>query len=297
MQKSGSEGLKPSNKFTKNTNIKLRGLGASAVKSRLIEDEAEWKSAGGDVSYRDRVLPPAQKRISREQLDKQLINKASRSTSQYLYRISDGDTNGSFTTLARCCLRVIAENIHEKAIQDSLANRIMNFRHVDNLCRRVKKRFNGSVMPFSIWETLLAIDADAIPIKMKTYTGLVLDDVDELVSLNSIHNATLVDLSNTAFQKADMYKIRMYFSNSLVALRLDHLTLMDDDTITILSRDVGSDEGKAFAKLEVLTMRDCKLVTDRSAPRLARFTALKMLGTPCIVQIYWMIASSLFLDP
>lgn len=281
MQKSNIAG----NAYTKNTSVKLRGLGIPALKSRLDagqDDATGWKSAGGDVSYRDAVLPPAQKRITREQLDRQLISTAPRSENKYLRKISNGDEDGSFTTLARCCLRVIAENIGEKVIQDSLANptRIMHPRHVENLCRRVTKRFHGREIPFSVWQVLLSVDADAIPADMKTYTGLAFDDTDELTSYNSVHNTTLLDLSNTAFQKADIYKIRMFFSNSLVALRLDHLTLLDNDTITALSRDVGAEEGQAFAKLEVLTLKGCKLITDKSAPKFARFTGLKLLGMP-----------------
>lgn len=256
-----------------------RGVGIPALKSRLDEPaQAQWKSGGGNVLYKDQILPPAHKRITREQLDKQLIADAPRQDSLSLRKISHGDGKDGLTTLARCCLRIIADNIEQKKIQDALGTRIMNHRHIKNLCKRVRKRFHGRELPFSVWEALLAIDADAVPSEMKAYTGLVFDDSDELSTLNSVHNTTLLDLSNTAFQALDIYKVRIYFSNSLVALRMDHLASMDDDAITVLSRNVGQEDGKAFARLEVLTLRGCKLVTDRSAPKLARFTALKMLG-------------------
>lgn len=279
MQKSTDAAL--SNKYTRDAAIKMRGLGLAAPKTRLDggDDVASsgttgWKSGGGDVSYRDAVLPPAQKRISREQLDKQLITSVTKSQDRYLRNISDE----GLTTLERSCLRVVAQNVGEKVMQDSLLSTRLPLRFAENLCRRVKKQFKGRDIPFSVWQLLQSLDPDAIPPTMRTYTGLVFDDVDELNRLNTTYNTTLLDLSNTAFQKTDIYRIRMSFSNSLVALRLDHLTHLDDDTITALSRDVGAEEGKAFGKLEVLTLRGCKSITDKSAPKFARFTALKMLG-------------------
>ena len=87
---------------------------------------------------------------------------------------------------------------------------------------------------------------------------------------------TLLDLSNTAFQKTDMYKIRVSLSGTLVALRLDNLTHLDDDSMTDLARGAG--DGDVFIGLEILSLKGCNRITDRSAARFARYPALKMLG-------------------
>jgi hypothetical protein len=268
MQKT-STGVKPGDKFAPNGSAsnKLRGLGASAVKSRLLEDTTQqqqgvtatgWKNAGGDVSYRDAVLPIAQRRITRQHRDKKLIDNVVTPDHTYLRKV---------VPLSRCCLRLITENIGSEIIQEQLAYRLLPEDSFESLCSRVRKAFKGQELPLSVWKTLAAC-ANELPSAFKTYTGIVFDDLDELKDMNTFNNITLLDLSNTAFQATDIYKIRMYFSNSLVALRLDHVVSIQDDTITALARDVGTQEGLLcqardlnFERLQTHHRQECSQIS------------------------------------
>lgn len=306
---SRKEGYAKGNKFANKDGVfKLRGLGAPALKSKLdgngnkqgagAGSGSSWTIGDGDVSYRDAVLPPAQKRISRETRDAQLLAEIvkvrSSSSSLFLRKISSGDssTPSSLTTLQRCCLRVIMENIDQRELQERLADAFetgyIHQRYLSSLLRRLLRASQDRELPFVLWQQLIHLQQNHATSSSSsfssssrvglTYEGLVLDDTEELRNYNTPDHTALVDLHNTAFQASEIYKIRLTFSQNLTALKLDYLIRLTDDDITTLVRDAGSNTNQAFGRLEILTLRMCSLVTDKSAPKIAKLPALKLLG-------------------
>lgn len=244
--------------------------------SRLSHGSANtWEHSSGDVAFKDAVLPMIQRRISRETVDNQLVQAAKRPW--------DGRVN-KVASLQKLAMRVLAENAHRSDVLDGLSEGLLSGRLLGQLFRRLQHVYAGS-MPYFMWERLAHTYADT-PRTLKTYTDVVFDDADTLRHLHtfkasfaftpSCEIVTYLNVSCTAFTKADVHKVKHLLSSSLVALRLDLLPVIDDDALADLSRDC--EDGQEFAKLQILSLRGCTKVTDKSASRFAKFHRLKLIG-------------------
>lgn len=248
---------------------------------------SSWQLSG-DLAVKDAVLPPAPRRITRDQLDRQTCDRFrnAATTSQNLSKIcSAGSPPGSLSTLTRSCLRVVSQNITDNRILDKLAEGDTAQTILDIVVARLRRDY-GQELPFSAWKRLVQT-YDTLPLAFKAYKGIVFDDESHLRNLHlfdapfsftpSFNIVTVLDLSDTAFTKENMWRIRANLCSSLVALRLNDIVLLDDDSITALTRDAG-DQG-VFQKLEILSLRGCFRLTDKCAAKFAGFPSLQLLGT------------------
>ena len=252
---------------------------------------AQWQMTGGDIAVRDAVIAPGPRRTARNTLDRQLIRaQAARARDGFpihVAKVSSGDSSRSgLTGLQKACIRALCANVGDDGVLDLLAEGRMPERFLLPFVAQLQRAFGADGLPFRVWKRLVQT-YDTLPARVKTYRGVVLDDTDQLQRLHlfdasfsfapPVTVVTLLDLSNTAFDRMDAYKIKVALSRTLVALRLDRLRTFDDDGIADLARGASDGEG-AFPNLEILTLRGCNLVTDRSAAKLIGFPALKMLG-------------------
>ena len=231
-----------------------------------------------DVAFKDAILAPAPRRITRTKLDLQVAQRyATRNTPEYLAKVSNGSDGRSLTGLQRACMRVLTANITNIAILKQLEHIVLPLNMLDPLLKRLAAC--GEELPFATWRAL--VQADALP--GSTYRGLVLDDVAELHSLRAdtmaLPVASLLDLSETTFQR-DFHNIRVSLGSSLCALRLDGLKHIDDDCMADLARTAEQ------SQLEIMSLKGCNRITDRSSTKLSQFSTLRMLGAYA-VSAYW----------
>lgn len=235
-----------------------------------------WAHSAGDVAFRDAILPSAPRRITRETLDGQIV--ATAETPWSSVRVN------SVASLQTLSLRAVAENVHHPAVLEGISEGVLPAKLLERLGKLLHKVYNG-VLPFHIWKRLAQTFSD-LPEALKLYTDVVLDDKDVLRGISgfdasfsftpSCEILTLLDLSGTALTKQDLASIRPLTSDTLVALRLDALPIVNDDAIQDLARVAL--HGETFPNLRFLSVRRCVGVTDRSAPHLARFHRLQCLG-------------------
>lgn len=234
---------------------------------------SNWLCAA-DVAFKDTILPSAasKHRITRAQLDVQLAARcAAANAAQPLRKLSTGDRPGSQTALQKACMRVLAANITDATVLRPLQELLLPPNLLDRLLVRVSASSFEPDLPFATWIALVKSEA----LVGTMYRGLVLDDAE----LRALHSAAvnppiaiLIDLSDTAFVR-DFHVLRAATGISLAALRLDGLKHVDDDSIADLARTAKE------SQLELLSLRDCIRITDRSAPKLSQFPAIRMLGT------------------
>lgn len=270
----------------------------------------------GDVAHKDVVLPAVRSRIAREALDNRIIDRYNavqdatplRGLRKFPVQ-SNGDPGvadeasrrqqqqprSTLTPLVKACLRALVSNITEPLILEGLSyGGGVPQPLVRPFLRRVHKAFAAGQMqaeiPFRIWKVLVqSFDADDIPEELRVYEGVACDDGRILRFLNTFNASlsgrprfstlTILDLSNTSFSGSLIWEVRPVFSDTLVALRLDSCTDLSNDHIKDLTRDAGEDrEDRSFKKLQILSIKGCKQVTDGSLRHIAKFSVLKMLG-------------------
>ena len=255
----------------RSTTVTSRAPSSKRANSRSSSNAHRWTLSDGDVAFKDSVLAPAPRRISRTKVDDQVAERcALRNTPEHLAKVSLGGEAGRLTALQKACMRVIAANLTLPSILERLQHVSLPPNMLERLLRRLLA--SGEELPSATWRALI----QAGTLVGSTYQGLVLDDIRELQSLcppaMAIPVAALLDLSDTVFQR-DFHTIRAAIGSTLAALRLDGLQHIDDDCIADLARTAEQ------SQLQILCVKGCKRITDRSADKLAQYTSLRMLGT------------------
>lgn len=173
------------------------------------------------------------------------------------------------------------------------------------------------MLPFKIWFAFASTFPRDIPLRQRTYRGLCLDDdskeLEALRSSNALGSeewrtaATLqaanesyarsrgrdylpkeiyapafflaaLDLAHdTTFRDDDIAKLRQPLSSFLAFLRLDY-THVSDAGISSIARAVGG-EDEFYERLEVLSLKGLRGVTDSACRKLAKLPSLRMLGS------------------
>lgn len=171
--------------------------------------------------------------------------------------------------------------------------------HARSMLNDISQRMDGQI-PFATWLAFASrIPLDDIPKNRRTYRGLVLADMKELLSIREANEESLeqwreemadirgqslplpsfflgiLDLSNDqTLRDSDVWKFRSTIAPFLVSLNLSSTQLTDAAISTMAS---GYGQQDAYKTLEVLVLHHVSF-TDAIAKKLARFTKLRMLG-------------------
>lgn len=146
-------------------------------------------------------------------------------------------------------------------------------------------------LPFRYWRLAVAQGwLDHRPdARLRTFRRLCLSDIEELRSIGrSLPNAVvapivMLDLLGLAFSDVELGKLHMAVGSTLVALRLDQTDVTEQGLVSFAMAVSG--ERRPFARLEILSLRALRTVTDRSVQRLVNvLPALAMLGAPACFQ-------------
>lgn len=255
--------------------------GSQQDASGTLSTTGGWVHTTGDVAFKDTILPAQQRRISRVALDAQLVKSACTPW-------SDVPTVHKVVPLSRIACRLLAEHLHKPPVLDALSEGLLPPRFLLPLFHMMRRVYSSSAkeIPFFVWKRILQTYGSDVHAACRVYNGIVVDDISELQKLHTFdapfsftpcHNImTLLDVSDTAFSRDDLRRMRSLLSSSLSALRLGNLVSIDDDAIKDLARE--AIDGDTFPFLEILSLKGCWKVTDRSANRLANFRRLQMLG-------------------
>ena len=138
-------------------------------------------------------------------------------------------------------------------------------------------------LPFRYWRLAVVAGWHNRNAKLRVFRRLCLSDMEELRSLgrrlpdHAVAPVVMLDLLGLAFTDVELGKLHMAVGDTLVALRLDQ-TDVTEQGLGSLAMAV-SGERRPFAKLEVLSLRALRTVTDRSVQRLVNvLPALAVLG-------------------
>lgn len=172
-------------------------------------------------------------------------------------------------------------------------------------------------VPFKVWTTFSCDFPGEIPLRLRTFHGFTIeDDVKEFNILQELNTRcmeewsvderaeevarekakrqgrpflappipiagfflAIVDLANLkSFDDAGIATLRTTVATFLTFLRLDG-TSISDAGISSIARVVGGDE-EYYGRLEVLSLRYLKGITDLTASKVAKLPSLRMLGT------------------
>ncbi|KAM0751198.1 hypothetical protein T439DRAFT_380197 [Meredithblackwellia eburnea MCA 4105] len=265
-------------------------------------------------AYKDFIIGKAAPVLSRTELDNRTRD---RRRIEAPWSSTPTPTDGQrVPSLSSICFHVVVQHYHlsdpESPSQDVLSS--LDTRHLPLVWPLVKAvRERDGIFPFFLWMRLAHSLSLALPKNLRSFRGLVLDDVKELKVLAEVNRYSreeweeqrtererragmeleyqppsfflaVVDLRGLpAFSDAEMWRLASVVAPFLSALTLNG-TKVTDSGISTIVRTLGEDKSQNFERLQILGLRSLKHVTDSCAKSLAKLPSLRMIdlrGSSC----------------
>ncbi|KAL8280625.1 hypothetical protein RQP46_006948 [Phenoliferia psychrophenolica] len=253
-------------------------------------------AAGQSFGYRDYVVGKAVPTLTRSKLDGFAAERMRGEEPRPL----EAPPGQRVPSLVSICINIFAEHHDERAVVDCLDR--SHSLLVRPLVNAVLARTGQREIPFNLWMSL-AYNLD-LPDSRKTYRGLSLEDKSEIACLDSLNKDAVnewqmsklrrepsapptfflaaVDLrDHGGFGDGEMWRLTDGLAPFLAVLRLDS-TRVSDNGLASIVRNLGDDEH--YERLEVLSLRGLRGVSDKAAISIAKLPALRLLdirGTSC----------------
>ncbi|KAI5475041.1 hypothetical protein MNV49_002066 [Pseudohyphozyma bogoriensis] len=219
--------------------------------------------------------------------------------------VPNSRADGGVPSLKDVCIAVVVNNFGKEGVLNGLRE---EHRASASTLLTLFAVNNEGIVPFKAWTTFAEV-LD-LPTRYKTYKHLCLSDSTELAHLQTLNTTSMLDWAvaksdvesttsspaerakllkelvaptfflatldltwDGSFTDEDMVKLRPV-ADFLVVLVLDH-TRVTDEALSIMVRNVKASDH--YARLEILSLKSLKRVTDRGARKVGQLPSLRML--------------------